>query len=99
MTGVHGLKRACVLLASGAVVFGLGSAQATPGELDPGFGTGGTVTTAIGIEAEGYAAALQPDGKIIVAGRSSTSNSMAATVARYNADGSLDTSFGTAGIA
>ena len=74
------------------------AAQATTGELDPSFGTGGKVTTAIGpVESEAYALVRQPDGKLVAAGyaRSGTSDDFA--LARYNADGSLDTSFGTGG--
>jgi len=47
---------------------------------------------------------LQPDGKIVVAGSSTfaaspTSGSVAFAVARYNSDGSLDTTFNTDGKA
>ena len=43
-------------------------AGATPGALDPGFGQGGIVTTAIGSGHEGaYAVALQADGKLVAA--------------------------------
>ncbi len=58
------------------------------GDLDRGFGTGGKVTAAVGPV---YGMALQPDGKIVVAG-------LGFTVARYNADGSLDHSFGSGGV-
>ena len=44
-------------------------------------------------------AVVQPDGKIVIAGGSSRGNSVAGTsdlvVARYNADGTLDPTFGT----
>ncbi|MEV0170217.1 calcium-binding protein [Streptomyces sp. NPDC050803] len=67
------------------------------GGLDPAFGDGGLVTTSF--EAGGAAGqdlALQPDGRIVVAGRAGTSGSDFA-LARYNTDGSLDTGFGTGG--
>jgi uncharacterized delta-60 repeat protein len=70
------------------------------GSLDTSFGTGGTgkVTTAIGtVGAVAYAAAIQSDGKIVVAGESDTATSNVFALARYNIDGSLDTSFGTGG--
>jgi uncharacterized delta-60 repeat protein len=67
----------------------------TNGTLDPSFGTGGKVTTATGGFAS--AVAVQPDGKIVVAG-SSESQSRAFTVARYEKDGSLDPTFGVGGI-
>lgn len=72
------------------------------GTLDQTFGTGGIVTTQLpGNLAETYAAALTPGGKILVAG-SSYSYITDATdfmIARYNGDGTLDSTFGTAGIA
>jgi uncharacterized delta-60 repeat protein len=49
----------------------------------------------------GYSLALQPDGKIVVAGVSAVVvggiSDMDLAVVRYNADGTLDTSFGSAG--
>src|SRR5919197_1255508 len=70
------------------------SAQATPGALDPSFGTGGKVTTAIGSH-DDYADALvlQPDGKLVAAGGSSNGPNDHFALARYNPDGSLDTNF------
>jgi uncharacterized delta-60 repeat protein/uncharacterized repeat protein (TIGR02543 family) len=66
------------------------------GSLDTGFGTGGEVTTPIGaLNSMGYAAALQSDGKIVIAGSSNNGSSFA--LVRYNSDGSLDTGFGTGG--
>ncbi len=58
------------------------------GTLDPTFGngTGTVITTFDGLNSD-YAAdlAIQPDGKLVVAG---------SALARYNPDGSLDTTFG-----
>jgi uncharacterized delta-60 repeat protein len=77
----------------------IGIARLTPsGALDATFGVGGTVTTDIaGFADEGNSVAIQSDGKIVVAGtaRSSSAPFGAADFAavRYNADGSLDTSF------
>lgn len=74
------------------------------GSLDTTFGDGGeTVTDFAGGEDRAHAVALQPVGdevKIVVAGESGDSESSGCcvfTVARYNADGSLDTGFGTGG--
>lgn len=68
------------------------------GSLDPTFGVGGKVTTDFfGIAADAYAAAIQPDGKIVVAGVTTVNNSSDFALARYNADGSLDASFGSGG--
>jgi uncharacterized delta-60 repeat protein len=67
----------------------------TDGSLDATFGSGGKVTTDFGSESdEAFSVTLQADGKIVVAGV--TTNSLGALV-RYNADGSLDASFGTGG--
>ncbi|HJZ85548.1 MAG TPA: hypothetical protein VKN99_10275, partial [Polyangia bacterium] len=68
------------------------------GTLDSGFGTGGHTTTAIGTAAYGIAVLAAPNGKILVAG-GTTSNSMTydAVVARYSASGALDTTFGNMG--
>jgi uncharacterized delta-60 repeat protein len=65
------------------------------GTLDAGFGGGGTVTTAVtegGDEAT--AVAIQPDGKIVVGG----SNRDRFELVRYEADGTLDPTFGTGGL-
>ncbi|HEY7986383.1 MAG TPA: cadherin-like domain-containing protein, partial [Methylophilaceae bacterium] len=64
------------------------------GSLDTTFDGDGKVTTNIGAGNDTiYSLAVQPDGKIIVTGKSSGINSLDFTVARYNSDGTLDTSF------
>jgi uncharacterized delta-60 repeat protein len=64
------------------------------GALDPTFGSGGVVTTSLsrGIDTA-YAVLIQPNGKLVEAG---IANGPMALV-RYNADGSLDSSFGSRG--
>lgn len=72
------------------------------GALDASFGEGGRVFAAISPTSEGAnAVALQPDGKIIVAGYfySSITASADFLVARFNPDGGLDTNFGDNGKA
>ncbi|GJE19528.1 cadherin-like domain-containing protein [Methylobacterium marchantiae] len=68
------------------------------GSLDTAFGTGGKVLTPVGPGASNdlsYSVTVQADGKIVVAGYSVGNGSSADfAVVRYNADGSLDTSFG-----
>ena len=75
-------------------------AQTTTGNLDPTFGTGGTVRTDFaGNIDQANAVAIQPNGQIVAAG-SSFSNSKTVEdfiVARYNANGSLDKRFGKNG--
>ena len=71
------------------------------GSLDSSFGPGGNglVTTDFGGDSRdfAYALAIQSDGKILVAGESDVSGSVDFALARYTADGSLDTSFGPGG--
>jgi uncharacterized delta-60 repeat protein len=71
------------------------------GTLDTSFGTNGTVVTTFagstGGEANGLA--IQPDGKIVVVGIvNGTSAYDAWGIARYNTDGTLDTTFGSGGL-
>jgi uncharacterized delta-60 repeat protein len=70
----------------------------TDGSLDSGFGTGGKVTTAIATWSGAYSVAIQSDGKIVAAGLSADAT-YRFTLVRYNTDGTLDTGFGTGGIA
>ena len=68
------------------------------GSLDTNFGNAGMVTTDVGHDDYGMSMLIQPDDKILVAGETwfDSGNSDFALV-RYNANGSLDTSFGIAG--
>jgi uncharacterized delta-60 repeat protein len=71
------------------------------GALDPSFGSGGVVTTSLapGSSDEAHAMLLQPDGKIVVGGYSSAAApDNGFVLLRYNANGSLDASFGVGGI-
>jgi uncharacterized delta-60 repeat protein len=68
------------------------------GTPDAGFGSGGTVTTAVGAGAGAFALVRQPDAKLVVAGGTSSGTIQFALV-RYNADGSVDSGFGTGGTA
>ncbi len=77
------------------------SLQAAVGDLDPTFGIGGIVTVDVPLTLSGTTAtagALQSDGKIGVGGFTVTSTAGTDfAVARYNSNGSLDTSFGSGG--
>lgn len=69
------------------------------GSFDSNFGTGGKVIDRINnLDTFFYAAALQPDGRIVVAGRYSSGSEHHRVVIRYDSNGSLDTSFGTNGV-
>ncbi|HEY6699136.1 MAG TPA: Calx-beta domain-containing protein, partial [Acidimicrobiales bacterium] len=64
-----------------------------PYGLDPAWGTGGkATTTAFGGDRSSMA--LQPDGKVVLAGGTFT----AFVLARFDVDGTLDDSFGTGGL-
>ncbi|KAF0165884.1 MAG: Ig family protein [Rhodocyclaceae bacterium] len=68
------------------------------GTLDTSFGTGGKVMTVFGTTNDfGYSVAVQADGKILVGGSASNGSNDDFAIARYNADGSLDSSFGSGG--
>jgi uncharacterized delta-60 repeat protein len=73
---------------------------AVPSDLDPTFGSGGKVVSSPdGSEMiQSTAMALQTDGKIVMVGsRVVASTYSTFVVARYNPDGSLDTTFGNNG--
>ncbi|MGO9564193.1 MAG: hypothetical protein ACLPPV_16215 [Candidatus Korobacteraceae bacterium] len=80
-------------------------AGAQAGHLDPTFGNGGIVTTDFGDQnytnnmATANAVIIQPNGQIVVGGGIPGNNDFPIpAVARYNTNGSLDTTFGTNGI-
>jgi uncharacterized delta-60 repeat protein len=96
-------RRVFVLVCFAATVLGAGGpAYATPGALDPAFGSGGLVTTDVGGNLNSVAdgVAIQPvDGRIVVGGTTQLpSGRWCFFVARYLTDGSLDPSFGSGGI-
>jgi uncharacterized delta-60 repeat protein len=64
------------------------------GSLDPDFGTAGVVIGNFGEEAEAYAVAIQPDGKIVAAGGVEED----VALARFLPDGTLDSGFGIGGL-
>lgn len=68
------------------------------GSLDTTFGGTGKVTTDFGGGTDtGDGVAIQPDGKIVVAGDSSIGNNGGFALARYNSNGTLDTFFNGTG--
>ena len=78
----------------GALVLGLTAPAGAAGEPDPTFSGDGRLTvdlTSDGYEG-GYAAAVEADGKILAAGRTGGSGGRM-YVARFNPDGSPDTTF------
>jgi uncharacterized delta-60 repeat protein len=69
------------------------------GSLDTTFGAAGKATVDFGGDDEGLAAALTPDGHILIGGSTTASGGGDVAVAQLNADGSLDTTFATGGKA
>src|SRR5215475_1854566 len=70
------------------------------GTLDASFGSGGRVTTDFaGPNDQAESVAVQPDGRIVVAGAAGrfTNRGFDFALARYNSNGTLDTTFGTSG--
>ena len=65
------------------------------GSLDQSFGAGGKVKSAKGTATS---AVLQADGKILVGGTYDTGSSRGFMLARYNSNGTLDGTFGHAGV-
>src|SRR5690606_5418572 len=72
------------------------------GTIDTGFGTNGVVTRDSGsVIQSGLAFALQPDGKVLHAGSWKVIGNVynRIWIRRYNANGTLDNTFGTGGEA
>ena len=70
------------------------------GIIDSSFGAGGTVRHTFDQRNTGNAFALQPDGKIVCAGRQAPSNAgsqQRACMSRFNGDGSIDSTFNLIG--
>jgi uncharacterized delta-60 repeat protein len=72
----------------------------TDGSLDSGFGTNGIVITAVGKDDIGLACVVQPDGRILVLGKSKPSKGGFPDLAlvRYSSNGARDNNFGNNGI-
>ena len=70
------------------------------GNLDPSFGNSGKILTSITSgQDKAYGVQIQTDGKIVVAGYStSTITGKDFTLIRYNANGTPDSTFGNTGI-
>jgi uncharacterized delta-60 repeat protein len=102
--GPIGRIHAVVVLASGKLLLGgfsgpeggnIQVARMTPnGALDTTFGTGGIATVDFGGDDFGLAMARQANGRIVIAGRSTTAG---AVVARLRTGGDLDPDFGNGG--
>jgi len=97
MRRMHTLRLLMAIVALTLVGSGA-SATSTARPLDRGFGKDGKVTTRIGEESDARGAALQPDGKVVVAGETRTGDNWDFAVVRYRRNGALDLGFGTRGV-
>jgi uncharacterized delta-60 repeat protein len=95
-TVMKSLGLRCCALLSLAVIFGPNLAYAAPGSLDPTFGQGGKVVSSFGSPIVVVNAALQSDGKIVVLFSNDLANF---ALVRFQSNGSLDTNFGSGGVA
>ena len=111
--GDHAIANAVALQADGKIVVaGSGGTNSqtsfvvvrynTNGSLDDSFGNGGIVITSVDSFARLHAVAIQSDGKIVAAGDAMIIRlgffTQVFAVARYNTDGSLDTTFDGDGV-
>jgi uncharacterized delta-60 repeat protein len=70
------------------------------GELDTTFGNDGQVVAgSASVDERAVSIALQPDGKIIVAGDSNANGNVDFEVRRFDSNGAVDATFGTMGVA
>lgn len=81
-----------LLAALSALLLATAPSLAATGALDPDFGSGGTVVTDGSGQSGATAVAIQADGRIVVAGNSGGEFALA----RYSANGTLETAFGEA---
>ena len=68
------------------------------GVLDISYGNNGIVDTFLCNYESAFSSILQPDGKLLVGGRYTDDTTIGALLIRYNANGSLDTTFGVNGV-
>ena len=69
------------------------------GGLDYTFGSNGFVSISFDADDRANAVAVQTNGKILVAGKAANGSNYDLVIVRYNTDGTLDNTFGIAGIA
>lgn len=88
-----------VMSVAGSEITDFGLVRYNPdGVLDSSFGKEGKVTTDFGKnENIAYALVIQADGKILAGGYTASESTKVAALARFNADGTLDPTFGDCG--
>ena len=100
---IRNLFIASALVLALAYSFAVQATVGQPGTLDPFWATGsaigaGKVITPIGTGADlATAVAIQPDGKVVLAGQCNGTVNVGFCALRYNSDGTVDTGFGNGG--
>jgi uncharacterized delta-60 repeat protein len=92
------LRRLLYVTASAALLAWPGIVHAAPGDLDTSFGGTGVVYETFGTSASLGGVALQADGKVVAAGTAGATPPGSVALARYAANGILDSSFGSGGL-
>lgn len=99
--GVDSVDR--IVVAGATVVSGVANIALarylSNGTLDNSFGLNGIVMTSVESGCSGYAMILEPDDKITVTGSILQNGEVWIPLIQYNTDGTLNTSFGTNGVA
>ena len=89
--------RLTVCLAGSLFLPILGHAEVRAGDLDTSFSSDGVATVGFREDSHAFAVAIQPDGRILVAGDTFVRGVPAFALVRFRANGALDPGFGTAG--
>lgn len=104
LTTSYGLTKSFISIGKLITICVSATMASTPGQLDTTFGTSGTVITSVNTgstlvtgDETARAVVIQADGKIIVAGSTNNGSNRDMALLRYNANGTLDTSFGVTG--
>ncbi len=92
----------CVSFLSALTLLILSATFALGGTLDTSFGSGGGAGTSIGFYDSPYETYILPDGKILIAGETVYVGfhiiAAGPMAARFNSDGTIDTTFGNNGV-
>jgi uncharacterized delta-60 repeat protein len=88
-----------ILVAGGGAPFdgAIVTRLALDGQPDPSFGSGGSSAVELQGTQRAGAVAIQADGKVVMAGHTTSTSPTSVLVARFGADGKVDPSFGTGG--
>jgi hypothetical protein len=93
-SGAHGFRSAAIAFVAASFLVAAAPAPAAPGDLDPGFSRDGLATNKAAPSAVDVV--VQPDGKVVTLSRCYCGQFL---VSRFNANGSVDRSFGKQGHA